>query len=174
MSASGHKKAFTIMEMLVSLAVLGMLLAAAAAAVKACMDGYSENEEIATLTQSSRWVLNRIAKDVRSAAAVDATSTSITVIPADTTTYSLISYQYTGAGDLVLNRTATGGATESYTLISATGEPKLTGFYVIQEIGQDSLGQTCTKSVTIRLSMEVDNQNTEQTISVSPRRNQLY
>lgn len=157
-----------------ALAVFAMLLAAAAAAVKACMDGYSENEEIATLTQSSRWVLNRIAKDVRSAAAVDATSTSVTVIPADTSTYSMISYGINGAGDLVLTRTVTGGSTESYTLISATGKPKLTGFYVIQEIGTDSKGQTCTKSITIRLSIEVDNQNTEQTISVSPRRNQLY
>lgn len=156
------------------MAVLAMLLAAAAVAVKACMDGYSENDEIATLTQSSRWVLNRIAKDVRSAAAVDASSTSITIIPADTSEYSQIEYEYNGAGNLVLNRTTAGGQTDSYPLISANGEPKLTGFYISQEIGLDSQEQTCTKSITIRLSLEIDNQTAEQTISIAPRRNQLY
>ena len=169
-----HRVAFTIAEMLIALAVLSMLLAAAAVAIKACMDGYGENEEIATLTQSSRWVLNRIANDVRSAAAVDTTSTSITIIPPDTSTYSQIEYACDGGGNLVLKRTTPGGQTTSYPMISADGTPALTSFYVIQELGQDSQGQSCTKSITIRMSLEVDNQTTEQTISIAPRRNQLY
>jgi prepilin-type N-terminal cleavage/methylation domain-containing protein len=60
-----HKKAFTLVELLLSLAILGMLMAAVAFAFDASVTNYQANEGIYRTVNTGRQVLLRITNDVR-------------------------------------------------------------------------------------------------------------
>lgn len=64
------KKAFTVVELLVSLMILGMLMAALAFAFDASVTNYKANEGIYRTIHTGRQVLLRITNDIRTAEAV--------------------------------------------------------------------------------------------------------
>jgi len=152
-------------------AILGMLLASVAAAFHASLFSYDENEEIAAVTQSARWALNRILADVRTAAAVETTGSRITIIPPDESDPDELEYEYVD-GALYYRRTIS-GQTTSQTLLG-DGDISLDVFAVQSTTGEDWQGLTCTKNVTIRMQFSADNQTFTMTVSASPRRNQTY
>jgi len=171
MKSSGKQSGFTLVEVLLSTAIVGMLLASVAAAFHASLLSYDENEEIAAVTQSARWALNRIVGDVRTAAALEATSSRITIIPPGDSGLDEIEYEY--VDDVLYYRRTTGGQTASQTLLG-DGDITLDVFAVQSTTGQDWQGLTCTKSVTIRMQFTADNQTFTMTVSAAPRRNQTY
>ena len=65
------KEGFTIAELLIALAITGILLAAVAAAFNASIENYSVNEDIFNTTNSARQALSRITSQLRTAEAVD-------------------------------------------------------------------------------------------------------
>ena len=65
---------FTIAELLLVLAIMGMLLAAVAVAFNASIINYQENEDIFTAINNSRQALFRITSQLRTAEAVDPNS----------------------------------------------------------------------------------------------------
>ena len=65
---------FTIVELLLALAVTGLLLAAVAVAFNASIINYRENEDIFKTTNSARQALLRITTQLRMATAVDPNS----------------------------------------------------------------------------------------------------
>jgi len=164
---------FTLVELLLATALLAALLAAVAAAVHAFLHSYDQNEKMAELNHTVTAVLNRIVRDVRTAAAVDATSSSITIIPPDNDE-QLTEIEYQFDGDTLWYRRTAAGSTQSYELLGANDDVKVAAFAVLREIGQDWQGLPCTKSLSIRLELAEGNLSKAVTASVSPRRNQEF
>ena len=168
-----NRRAFTLIEMLLAIALLAALLAAVAAGVHASFHSYAENEDIAAATQSARAILIRLTTEVRTAAAVDSTDTQLTIIPPDDGSgLQQVQYEFTG-GTLYYRRTANGNTT-SHVLLGPGDEAVVTTFHVLREVGLDWQGVPCTKSVTVRLELHADNAPLAMTVSACPRRNQDF
>ena len=164
-----------MVEALIALMILAVLLAAIALAVHASIASYQENDKIASVTQSARFVLNRIVNDIRTAAAVDSTSTKLTIIPPDDGSgLQQIQYEYDSSSHALVYRRTVNGQTTSHTLIGGGDEARLTVFYVLRETGTDWQGLPCTKSIKLRMGFTVDDNDFAVTASADPRRNQLY
>ncbi len=167
---------FTVMELLISLALLAMLLASAGIAVHAAITSQNENARLAAATQAARVVLNRLTRDVRTAAAVDYYSPSDVlriVPPEDGSGLEQIEYTIDYGQGKLLYRTTAGGETTSHTLLG-DNDIRVITFFATHEIGQDWQGLDCTKSVTVNLAFEVNGRRFTQTVSAAPRRNQQY
>ena len=161
-------RAFTLIEVLMSLALLGMLLAAVAVGVHTSLMSYKENEEIAAVTQSARFVLHRMMREIRTAAVIDSASSQLTITPPDDGSgLSQIRYDYYD-GVLYYHRTVSGEETSYVLLGGDDDDAAVNAFNVIREIDQAGL----TLSVTVRLDLAVDNQPFAVTASSTVRRNQ--
>jgi len=66
-----HNRGFTIVELLIALAITGILLAAVAVAFNASIINYTENQNIFKAINSARQALSRITTEVRTARMVD-------------------------------------------------------------------------------------------------------
>ncbi len=90
------KAGFTVVELLVALAIAGMLLAAIAVAINASATNYQENEDAFKAINSARQALFRITSQLRTANAVDpnAPSNECTMI---TAAGENITYRYNNA-----------------------------------------------------------------------------
>ncbi len=62
-----HQKAFTLVELLLSLAIFGMLMAAVAVAFDASIKNYQDNQGIYRTVNAARQTLLRLTNDVRTA-----------------------------------------------------------------------------------------------------------
>lgn len=71
-----YKHGFTIIELLLALAITSILLVAVAVAFHASIMNYSENEDIFKAINSARQALFRITTQLRTATAVDPNSTA--------------------------------------------------------------------------------------------------
>ncbi len=168
-----QQKGFTLLELLISISLLAMLMASVAAAVHASLQSSTENTKLAALTQSARSVLNRITHDVRTAAAVDVTSTAVTIIPPAGSGMDQIQYEF--ADGVLYYRRTVSGSQESFVLIGSADENVTVGsFLVLSEIGLDWQGVSCTKSVTVTLGLTSGSNTLTVTASASPRRNQTF
>jgi len=68
---TGHRTGFTLVELLVALAITAILLTAVALAFNASVINYRENEDIFKAINSARQTLFRITSQLRTATAVD-------------------------------------------------------------------------------------------------------
>jgi len=172
MATCRRHRGFSLIEALFAVAILGMLLASIAAAVRATFESYEENDKIASVTQSARWALAKIMTDIRTADSADATSAQVTLVPPDNPGgLEQIRYAYAN-GVLTYYRTVH-GSTTSYPLLGGE-DIALTLFAAQKSMGTDWEGQSCVKSITIRMQFTVDNQTFAMTASASPRRNQIF
>ena len=98
MKKNRHKSGFTIAELLIAIAIAGMLLVAVAVAFNASATNYRENEEIFRTINTARQALVRITSQLRTATAVDpnAPANECTLI---TSNGEDITYRYDGAQD---------------------------------------------------------------------------
>jgi prepilin-type N-terminal cleavage/methylation domain-containing protein len=175
MAPPKNKTGFTLVEILLSIALLGMLLTAVAAAMHASFQSYDQNDKLASVTQVARSILDRMTREIRTAIDIDpnSTSTRLGIQPPADSGVQRIEYEYTG-GALYYRRTI-GGVTTSQALLSPTDDVRVTSFLVLsRETGQDWQGYTCTKNVKIRLDLLVDSQALSLTASGVLRRNQVY
>ena len=76
--AAKHKTGFTIVELLISLAIAAILLASIAVAINASAINYSENEKMFKTINSARQALFRMTTQIRTANAVDPNTSSNT------------------------------------------------------------------------------------------------
>ena len=102
------KAGFTIVEMLLSLMILGMVLAAVALAFNASATNFSENEAMFKAMNTARQALLRITTEIRTAQAVAVIGTGAGEDPADNSQCSIltsdsrnITYRY-NSGDSTL------------------------------------------------------------------------
>ncbi len=155
-----------------ALAMLAALLAAVATAMQATFVSFEENRDVAAVSQSARWGLNRIMGDIRTADGLSTTSTQVTIVPPDTGDGLMqIRYAYEN-GILRCYRTVNGSTTSS--AILGDGEIDLTTFVVSREWGTDAYGDSCVVRVTIRLEFSVDGKSLAMTASAAPRRKQSW
>ena len=166
-------KAFSLVEVLLALALSAMLMTAVAAAMDASFWSYDQNDRIADTTQTARAVLGRMANEIRTADAVTTTAGKISIIPpANGLGLTLIEYVYAN-GALTMNRTVN-GVVAVCPLLDNTGDVQVSGFTITATQGLDSQGVTCTRGVTVHLTMTDGNQQFAVTASASPRRNQSF
>ncbi len=166
------RPAFTLVEVLLTLAIMGIVLAAVAVALQAALASYTANNRIAAVAQTGRAIMDRMSREIRTAANVNSTSTSLTITPAaDAGGLTLIVYQFTG-GQLHLIRTVNGAADDSVILGNgndAGGNVSVSTFNVIRE----DIGGLC-RSVKVRMTISCGNETYTATCSAALRRNQAY
>jgi len=168
-----RRSGFSLVEALLGLAILAILLTALGTAVYSAMESFRENERVATASQVTRAVLNRMMREVRTAAAVDANSTSITIIPPpDANGFTQIQYCYDATAKVLRYTKTISGTPYSYVACGEGGT--LTAFAVTTATGQDWQGLTCIKNVRVTMALKLGPETFTVTASASPRRNQVF
>ncbi|MCD4699172.1 MAG: type II secretion system GspH family protein [Phycisphaerae bacterium] len=177
MKRAKTRRGFTIVEMLMALAILAVLLSAVAVAMHASMHNYGENTEIAELTQTARVVLNRMTSEIRTADAVDSASQRVTIIPPQPDPGNLTEIEYElDSGVLYCRRTVSETQT-SEPLIASDEDVQITGFIITRETGItiiDEVEVEYTKSVTVQMDLQSGGNIFSVTCSACPRRNMEY
>lgn len=157
------KSAFTIIELLISLTVIGMVLTAAAIAFDACIANYQAGKDMSDANMKASQALSRITADLRCADAVvtsepNSQCTMITAAGGD------ITYKFEQSDEalyLVDNDTAT-----SYTLcegISSAFFDRITDF--------NDLGVPYVKSVQIKMTIQSGSYSQNYCAGVAIRKN---
>jgi len=151
------RRAFTIAEMLIALALMAMLMVAAALAIQAAQTSHAYNREKTDLVSRTRGVLDRIARDVRRAQSVDVyvDKDGVDVHLPDGTTHTYVWDQSVG-GDLSFVFTDDDGV--------PTAPSTLTGF-VRSFIVEDE-----EPTYRFRLELEGERAEAEAGITVTPRK----
>jgi len=158
MQNTRYKTGFTLIEVLLALAVTGMLLAAVAVAFNASIINYRENEDIFRAINSARQALFRMITQVRTADAVDpnAPANECTLI---TSGGDDITYRY-NSGDNKLYLITNDDLTDSdYVLCDNVTAMTFTRQTVVEDM------QTKVKSVQISITVTSD--NVQQTVSAA-------
>ena len=76
-NSSRHgRRAFTLCEVILSISIMALLMAAAATAMRVTMQGYDENDKVTRAMQGARATLQRLTRQLRTAETADFTQTS--------------------------------------------------------------------------------------------------
>ncbi len=158
MQNTRYKTGFTIVELLVALAIASMLLAAVAVAFNASIINYTQNENIFKAINSARQATFRMISQLRTADAVDpispANECSLITANGDD-----ITYRY-NSGDNKLYLITNDDLTDSdYVLCDNVTAMTFTRTTVIEDM------QTIVKSVQIFIT--VTSNNVQQTVSAA-------
>ncbi|MBN2590065.1 MAG: prepilin-type N-terminal cleavage/methylation domain-containing protein [Sedimentisphaerales bacterium] len=152
-----YKTGFTLVELLIALAISSILLTAVALAFQSSIMNYTENEDIFKTINSARQALCRITTQLRTAQAVDsnAPSNQCTFItpPPDSQTFT---YDYRSADQKLY---LVSGGTDYLLCDNVTAMTFTKDTFIHDVFGP------CVKSVQI--SMTVKNGNIENTISAA-------
>lgn len=164
---------FSLVEVLLAITLVALLLLSVGVALQASFDSYQENDKIAAATQAARSALGRMTREIRNAEALNADSTSITILPPSGGDWpDQIEYELSD-GTLYYRLTEDSTETE-HVLLGGTSGVAVTSFDVAHQMGQDAQGTPCVKTVTVKLQLNVDGQSHTVSASVSPRRNQTF
>lgn len=147
MPRPSERRGVSLVEVLMSLSILALLLGSVAAAIQASSTTYSENDKAAVLTQMARTVLDRMARQARSAADINSDATSITI-------YSDAAH-LNGAKYVVANQqlnyvSIAGGVQTTETLLGAGDDTAVTGFSVVRQ--ENAVPKTVAVAVAIELT----------------------
>jgi len=165
-------KGLSMVEILIAVALMAVLMASIAAAVQASLQSYKENEAVSAITQAARACLVRMMRDVRTADAVDSTSSSLSVIPADDGSGTTL-VQYELSGGTLYYRRKVGASTTTEAMFGPGDQVTVTSFDVTRQTAvKDSL--VYTRSVTARMTFDFKGRQFTVTASADPRRNQDY
>jgi len=154
MKKTRNKTGFTIAELLIALAISGILLAAVAVAINGSVINYEQNEDIFKTINSARQALFRITTQLRTANAADPNSPSnqCTFITADGEN---ITYDYRTADKKLYLITNSDG--QEYLLCD-----KVTAMtFTKNVVTEDSL----IKVKSVQINMTVASGNVQKTIS---------
>jgi len=160
-----QKKAFTVAEMLVALAIMAMLLAALAVAMHAAGVNYEQNEALFRLTNTARQALLRITAELRTATAVAVTepATQCSLVTSDGRN---ITYQYNADDDTLYLVTNDNLFDDDYILcknVSAITFTKTTvptdpsairNVQISLTVSDDTITKTLATAVVIRKNLE--------------------
>lgn len=154
MKNARYKNGFTIVELLLALAITSILLAAVAVAFNASMINYRQNEDIFKAINSARQALIRITTQLRTATAVDpnAPGNECTFITADGND---LTYRYTAAENklyLIDNLSAA-----DYVLCDNVAAMSFTKYAVVEDMQ--------TKVKKVQISITVASGDVQQTVS---------
>ena len=162
-----RKHGFTLMEVLIAMAMLAMLMAAIGAAMHSSLQSYTENEKSLALTQAARSLLDRMMREVRTAADVDSTTNTLT-IDEDGTGQNTAAYQFHSGAFYYIQ--TVDGHTTYYPLLSYSDDVSVSDFSVLRE---DS-AEGNPLSVTVRLTLATRDRTFAMTATSAVRRFQTY
>ncbi len=150
---------FTMAELLVALAITGLILAAVTVAFNASAINYQENEDLFKVVNGARQALTRMTTDLRTAQDVDpnepATQCSLHVADG-----SDITYQYNGTADILYLVTNDDLSDSDYVLCD-----NVTAMSFNKSTFVDEDFQTRVRSVQI--SMTVESGDVQRTVSAA-------
>lgn len=172
MTRTPNTRAFTLVELLVALALLAMMLASVAAATHASLQSYSENDQYAGITQTARSIMDRLAREARTCEDISITSTTVSIAPI-ANAEGLTEIRYERSGNKLLYHRVVNGVTTTHTLLGDSDAVKVTGFSVSRTTAVEG-SYTVTKILAAKLTFQADNQTMVVSTSVAPRRNQVY
>ena len=158
MRETRYKTGFTVVELLLAIAIAGMLLAAVAVAFNASAANYRENEEIFKTINTARQALSRMTSQLRTAEAVDETAPAneCTLITAGGEN---ITYRYDGAQNTLFLITNDDLTDSDYVLCENVTAMTCTKTAVVED------GLTKVKSVQI--SITVTSGDAQRTVSTA-------
>ncbi len=178
MARRHEQPGFTLVEVLLSLAIMALLLTAAGVAVHASMMNHEESGELATAAQATRVLCERMARDCRTASAIDFSAPDDTlrlVPPTGDHGITQIEYAFDADQSALLYRLTTGEGTEEHVLIGGEDDIEVSAFYVMHQTEWDAEAEEWyVRNVTMELTFSVDNQTFTVTASAVPRRSQSY
>ncbi|MDY7010553.1 MAG: prepilin-type N-terminal cleavage/methylation domain-containing protein [Planctomycetota bacterium] len=170
MAVNTKNRAFTMVELLISLAITALLLASVAVGVHAYLKSYRDNERLISLMDTSRFVLSRMMIEARAAADLDSTAGQLTITPiVDGSGLQQIQYEYAG-GQLHYRQTANGQQTDQVLIGDGSDDITISEFSVIREDDAEGI----PVSVKMRLVLTRGNESFPLTASAVIRRNQKY
>jgi prepilin-type N-terminal cleavage/methylation domain-containing protein len=154
-------RAFTIAELLVSMAIMAMILTAVAVAFSASATNLEENKEIYQNTTMARMALTRMTTQIRTAAAVQ-TTTAGTVLDFNDINGTRYFFHYdSGAKKLYVD---TGARTN---ILLCENVKELT---FIPKTGKDSKNNTVVQNVRIQMSVSSGDNDANVATSVTVRK----
>lgn len=157
------RSGFTLVEIMISLVVLGLLMAAVAVAFNASAMNYAANEDMFQAMSTARQAMMRITSDLRTAYVK--TGEAANICSMATADGRDISYQYDGANN-ILNLVVTGGPNPG-TYVLCRNVTAMT-FNKTLVPGSDP---EAMKSVRISMTVTVDNQSQSVSSAAVMRRN---
>ncbi|MBS3735013.1 MAG: prepilin-type N-terminal cleavage/methylation domain-containing protein [Phycisphaerae bacterium] len=166
---------FTLVEVLIALALFALLMAAMGTAVHGALDSHAENTDLASATQGARVALQRICHDIRTAASVDpyAGTGTLRLVPPEDVDAIQIDYVHDANEQQLLYCVTDGAGQTDHVLLGGDDGIDVTAFVVDHEIADDG-EETYIRSTTFALTFEVDGESLTVTASAAPRRNQTY
>ena len=151
---SNRKAAFTIVELLLAMAIAGMLLVAVAVAFNASATNYRENEEIFKTINTARQALTRITSQLRTSTMVDP------IAPSNECSF------FTSAGDDVTYRYDSGQG-RLYLRTNSDGQQ----YVLCENVVDMSFSKTPTDDgsdcKSVQISITVTSGDTQRTISTA-------
>lgn len=158
MKDTKYKAGFNIVELLIALAIAGMLLAAVAVAFNASTTNYRQNEDIFKVVNSARQALFRMTSQLRTASAVDpnAPSNECTMI---TAANENITYRYNNADNKLYLITNDDLSDSDYVLCDNVTAMTCTKDWVVED--------AVIKVQSVQISMTVASDDVEKTISAA-------
>ncbi len=154
---------FTVLELLIALAITGLLLAAVAVAFDASVTNYRENEDIFKAANSARQALSRVTVQLRTAEAVDpnAPDNECALITAggDDITYRYNSadnklYLTTSGSDYVLCDNVTAMTFRKTTAFDDQGEEHVRSVQISMTVQSGNVQRTVSSAAVIRRNLK--------------------
>ncbi len=159
------KTAFTLIELMISLAIVCLILTAAGFAFDACIASYRANKDITDAVIKANQALARITTDLRSAIAVDTNSEPNNQCALLTAGHNDIVYRFDrAAGRIYLIED--GGNGPSHILCD-----NVSSAHFDRTTALDAFGQTVVKNVQITLTIGSGNSAQNACAAVVIRRN---
>jgi len=170
-----RKSGFTLIEVLFSLVLLALLLGAIAAATRASLNSYDENAKLAALSQTTRILLSRLRREIRTAEAIDhqADAGNVVISPPETTGVDEIRYEYDTDTQTLRYHQTVNGETTTDTILGPDSTVRPLGLYATYDTA--IVGETlCTQRVVVTMAFEIDGRSYTVVCSAAPRRNQSF
>jgi prepilin-type N-terminal cleavage/methylation domain-containing protein len=166
----GHRTGFTLVELLLALAITAILLTAVALAFNASVINYRENEDIFKAINSARQTLFRITSQLRTATAVDpnAPANECSMITAATISHPSgenITYRYDSTARVLYLITNDDATDDDYVLCSNVNSVTFTKDIFVED------AVTKVKSVQIAISVASDGVEKKLAAAAVVRRN---
>lgn len=126
---------FTLVELIVALAIVGMIMTAIGFAMRGGVENYQFNTKLADSTQAGRALMSRVTDEIRTASDVTTATDRVNIFPTDTTGPTQISY-YLSGGQFYCRRQGN-GYDETYAVLEADEQLTVTDFeaQVLQDGG---------------------------------------
>ncbi len=157
---------FTVAELLISVSLMAVLLAAMATAFEGAMSSYDENIKLSALAQASRSIMERMTREIRQADDVEYSTGQLNIFPAPSAG-GPDEIRYVLENGSFIYRTIDGGTSSSYMLLAADDEVTVQQFSIETE-------EVDSRATLVKVTLDflAGGESLSVTASACPRRNQ--